>query len=216
LDPAGWGGTVMGWLRVATQMVALNLLWWLGLLLGLVLLGALPATGAVHELSRRSRRDPSMRLWRDFWALYRRLWRRAAAPGALLSAVVLLGAVDLVVLLRAPGAMAYLLVPVLVISVLAGLALCYATPLLTAGEGPVLVPAAALAVVSPLTSLAMALTAAGTAVLAWRWPLVGVLVGASLPLAAMTLLARERLLRTGALGVRQAGEARVVQEAQTS
>ncbi|QHO91679.1 hypothetical protein CWT12_10695 [Actinomyces sp. 432] len=86
IDLPGWGGTVMGWLRVATQLVTLNILWWLGLLAGLVVCGALPAGCAVHELSRRSRRDPSMHLWRDFWRIYRgpsgprRAWARRWSP----------------------------------------------------------------------------------------------------------------------------------------
>ncbi|MDU0348721.1 DUF624 domain-containing protein [Actinomyces sp. MRS3W] len=193
----------MGWLRVATQLVALNLLWWLGLLPGLVLFGVLPASCAVHELARRSRRDPSMHLWHDFWSIYRTVFRNAARPGAVLTGVMFIGAVDLAILSRAQGALIALIAPVTVICVMCLVTLCYAVVLLASPSKqepkPLLRRAAGAAVASPPTTLAVVVTVAGAACVAWCWPLLGVLVGVSLPLAAATLLTRERLRRIGAL-----------------
>ena len=203
IDLPGWGGTVMGWLRVATQLVALNILWWLGLLAGLVVCGALPAGCAVHELARRSRRDPSMHLWRDFWRIYRESFRPAAGVGAPLVTVTLLGGVDLGILSHARGALVALLIPVIVICIMCVVVACYAIPLLGAtddlGARETLRRAAGVAVASPLTTIGLVVTAAAAGAAAWCWPLLEVLVGVSLPLTAMTLLTRERLLRTGVL-----------------
>ncbi|WP_158247682.1 DUF624 domain-containing protein [Actinomyces qiguomingii] len=203
IDPPGWGGTVMGWLRVATQLAALNLLWWLGLFVGAVLCGALPAGCAVHELARRSRRDPSMHLWRDYWGIYRAAFRPAAGVGAPLVWVAIVGVADLFILSHARGMLIWLLVPVVVISVMAMVVACYAIPLLGAADGigtrETLRRAAAVAVASPATTIGMVATAAAAGIVTWCWPLWGVLFGVSLPLTAMTLLARERLLRAGVL-----------------
>ncbi|WP_237564154.1 hypothetical protein [Actinomyces sp. 432] len=130
-------------------------------------------------------------------------FRPAAGVGAPLVAAILLGAADLVILWYARGALVALLVPVIVICGMCVVVACYTIPLLGAARGlrprETLRRAAGVAVASPLTTTAMVVTATAAGAVAWCWPLLAVLVGVSLPLAAMTLLARERLLRTGVL-----------------
>jgi uncharacterized membrane protein YesL len=93
-DVPGWAGAVMRWLRVAVRVVAVNLLALLGTLLGLVLLGALPALGAASTvLAATAAGDPPESVWRAFWSAYRAGFRRLNRLGApLLVAVVLLAA----------------------------------------------------------------------------------------------------------------------------
>jgi uncharacterized membrane protein YesL len=106
-DVPGWAGAVMRWLRVVVRVVAVNLLALLGTLLGLVLLGALPALGAASTvLAATAAGDPPESVWRAFWSAYRtgfRRWNRLGAP--LLVAVVLLvaDALALPVLAEATG-----------------------------------------------------------------------------------------------------------------
>jgi uncharacterized membrane protein YesL len=93
-DVPGWAGAVMRWLRVVVRVVAVNLLALLGTLLGLVLLGALPALGAAGTvLAATAAGDPPESVWRAFWSAYRAGFRRLNRLGApLLVAVVLLAA----------------------------------------------------------------------------------------------------------------------------
>lgn len=93
-DVPGWAGAVMRWLRVVVRVVAVNLLVLLGTLLGLVLLGALPALGAASTvLAAIAAGDPPESVWRAFWSAYRAGFRRLNRLGApLLVAVVLLAA----------------------------------------------------------------------------------------------------------------------------
>lgn len=106
-DVPGWAGAVMRWLRVVVRVVAVNLLALLGTLLGLVLLGALPALGAASTvLAATAAGDPPESVWRAFWSAYRTGFRRLNRLGApLLVAVVLLvaDALALPVLAEATG-----------------------------------------------------------------------------------------------------------------
>jgi uncharacterized membrane protein YesL len=106
-DVPGWAGAVMRWLRVVARVVAVNLLALLGTLLGLVLLGALPALGAASTvLAATAAGDPPESVWRAFWSAYRTGFRRLNRLGApLLVAVVLLvaDALALPVLAEATG-----------------------------------------------------------------------------------------------------------------
>lgn len=202
LDFPGWEGTVMGWLRVGVQLVALNALWCLGVLAGGIVTGLLPATCAVHELSRLSRSDPSMHLWHDFWRSYRMAYRPALPAGSVLTLVVLIGGVDLLVLRRAAGVIVMTLAPIAILSILAAAVLCYCAPLVQSrhlGGARLLTAAAGLTIASPGTTLGVVLTGVVAAAAAVQWPLVGVLVGASAPVAASTMLTRVRLTTVHAL-----------------
>ncbi|GAB3794375.1 hypothetical protein GCM10028798_00870 [Humibacter antri] len=60
-----------------TWMAALNLAWFIGTMLGGVVLGAGPATAAAYTLTRRRMRGDGIRFVRDFWGVYRAQWRTA-------------------------------------------------------------------------------------------------------------------------------------------
>ena len=60
-----------------TWMAALNLAWFVGALLGGVVLGAGPATAAAHTLARGRMRGDGIRFVRDFWQEYRTQWASA-------------------------------------------------------------------------------------------------------------------------------------------
>ena len=60
-----------------TWMAALNLAWFVGTLLGGVVLGAGPATAAAHTLARRRMRGDGIRFVHDFWREYRTQWGTA-------------------------------------------------------------------------------------------------------------------------------------------
>ena len=83
----GWAGRVMVFLRVGTQLVAVNVLVVLGTLLGAVVLGTYPALAAGGGLlARLVSGSPSEHLWREFWSAYRAGFRRLNVLGAPLTA----------------------------------------------------------------------------------------------------------------------------------
>ena len=196
----GWAGRVMVFLRVGTQLVAVNILVVLGTLLGAVVLGAYPALAAGGGLlARLVSGNPSEHLWREFWSAYRAGFRRLNVLGAPLTAGFVLLALDASVLAAAsPGpTKAVLTVGVVVLTTYLVLALLTLVPVARRYAD---VPAArtwrfvAVApLVSPVTGLAVL---AVLVVLGVTFTYVTVLlplVGLSLPLLASGWLVDQRL-----------------------
>lgn len=79
----GWAGRAMGWLRALTNLILVNVLFMVGTLAGLVLLGFFPAAvAAQYVLSemRSGRRD--IAVVREYVLEYRAQFRRANIVGA--------------------------------------------------------------------------------------------------------------------------------------
>jgi len=94
-DVGGWAGTVMRWLRLAARLVAVNLLAVLGVLLGGVVLGVLPALAAAATvLGAVAAGEGPESVRRAFWSAYRSGFRRANRLGWPLLAVGALLAAD--------------------------------------------------------------------------------------------------------------------------
>ena len=71
IEVGGRFGRLYRYLDWPVRLVALNLLWLLGVLAGLVLFGLAPATAALYAVLRASVLGRSPRLWPDFWAAWR-------------------------------------------------------------------------------------------------------------------------------------------------
>lgn len=197
----GWAGRVMVVLRYGAQLVAVNLLWVLGTLGGLVLLGAFPATrAAARVLEALRRRTPSEHLLRDFWVGYRTDFWRTNLLGLPFWVLGVLAAVDLRVFRVAAAAgerfASVLLAPFLVVVLVAAVALAFLVAVgLRFRDG-----AAAtwrFVFVAPFLSLATSatilLTVGGFLVLSWQWPVLVLLVGFSGPVFLGSALAGRRL-----------------------
>lgn len=196
----GWAGRVMVFLRVGTQLVAVNALVVLGTLAGVVLLGAYPALSAGGGLlARLAAGAPSEHLWREFWSAYRAGFRRLNLLGAPFTVGFLLLALDASVLAAAsPGpTKAALTAGVVALTAYLLLALATLVPVARRYDD---VPAtrtwrfvAVAPLLSPVTSLAVL---AALLVLAVTFTYVTVLlplVGLSLPLLASGWLVDQRL-----------------------
>lgn len=198
----GWAGRVMVFLRVGTQLVAVNVLMVLGTLAGAVVLGAYPALAAGGGLlARLVAGSPSEHLWRDFWSAYRAGFRRLNVLGAPLTGGFVLLALDASVLASAtPGpTTAVLTVGVVVLTTYLVLALVTLVAVARRYDD---VPAArtwrfvAVApLVSPVTSLAVVAVLAVLAVTFTSITVLVPLVGLSLPLLASSRLVDQRLTR---------------------
>lgn len=119
LDPAGtpgWAGGVMGMLRLATQLVGINLLVIAGTLAGGIVLGLAPSASAARDLTARlGAGAPSSAVWSEFWAHWRSRFRRANAvvlPFWVAGGVLLL---DLLALQGATGGVRAALIVALVV-----------------------------------------------------------------------------------------------------
>ena len=87
----GWAGRVMGWLRGLTDLVLVNILFIVGTLTGLLVLGFFPAAAAAsHVLAgmRAGRKDTSV--VKEFVLEYRAQFWRANLVGVPFWAVALL------------------------------------------------------------------------------------------------------------------------------
>lgn len=194
----GWAGRVMVVLRFATQVVALNLLILVGTLAGGVLLGLFPALGSAGTLlARLAARDPSDRLWSDFWSGWRSGFGRLNRLGWPLWVVGVLLVADASVLAAADGPVAVALRAAL--ALLTAYLVVVGAFLLAAARrydetaartwrfvalAPLLAPATALGVVVTVASIALACVELTVLI-----PLIGV----ALPLAATGWLADHRL-----------------------
>lgn len=202
-DVGGWAGGVMRGLQVVAQVVGINLLILLGSLAGLVLVGTFPALRAGSGLlARLVRRDPSERLWREFWRDYRSCLGRDAVLGAPFWGIGAFLLADVTILHAARSSdvptatSAIMLGAVLALSAYALLVLVWFVPALRRyrhGFGAtwrlaLLGPALSL----PLT-LAMLVTLAAFAFVALSLPVVVPLMGVSLPLLLTGWLVDRRL-----------------------
>ncbi len=71
VEIGGRFGRLYGFLDWPARLAALNVLWLLGVLAGLVLFGLAPATAALYSVLRAYVLDRSPRLWHDYWAAWR-------------------------------------------------------------------------------------------------------------------------------------------------
>ena len=200
LAVGGWAGRVMVFLRVATQLVAVNLLVVLGTLAGGVVLGADPALAAGGMLhARLAGGAPSDHLWREFWGAYRAGFRRLNVLGAPLTAGFALLAVDAAVLGAASAGPAKAALTAGVVVLTAYLLVALAT-LVPVARRYGHVPAtrtwrfvAVAPLLSPLTSLAVLVAFAVLAVTFTYVTVLIPLVGVSVPLLASGWLVDQRL-----------------------
>jgi uncharacterized membrane protein YesL len=196
----GWAGRVMTVLRFVTQLVAINLLMLAGTVAGLVVAGFAPALHAGGLLlARLVDGDPSDHLWRDFWGAWTGAWRRTVLLGLPVVAAALVLLLDAQVLrvmdgpaaaaLRTGGVVVALWVLV-VTAYLPAVTRRYDEPWAPTWRFLVLSPA-----IGPLVAVAMLVTCAVVAVVLIYLPVLGPLLGLSVPVLATGLLADGRLDR---------------------
>lgn len=200
LAVGGWAGRVMVFLRVGTQLVAVNALVVLGTLAGGIVLGAYPALGAGGAaLARLAAGSPSEHLWQEFWAAYRAGFRRLNVLGAPLTGGFLLLALDASVLAAASAGPTRAALTVGVVALTGYLLVALATLVPVARRYPD-VPAArtwrfvAVApLLSPVTGLAVLVAFAVLAVTFTYVTVLLPLAGLSLPLLVSGWLVDQRL-----------------------
>ncbi|WP_460796288.1 YesL family protein [Microbacterium sp. GXF0217] len=202
-DALGWTGRVMQWLRVVTALVLVNVLFLLGALAGLVLLGLMPASVAAAAVLRRNDLllgTAEEGLFRSFWATYRAEFWRANRAGIPFWIVGILLAADLAVLPQLAGPVsAVLLVFTGALVLAAVVTFAAAVVLLSRYDGDGVAAVLRYALVLPPTSLAMS---AGVLVAIAAWvlivsivPVLLPLIGSSIPLAISVRLIDARLDR---------------------
>lgn len=193
-DVPGWSGRLMVWLRVAAQLVAIQLLMVAGTVAGLVVAGLGPALASGAALLRRIvEGDPSDALWRDFWGAYRADFRRAALVTAPFLAVVALAWYEALVLLAyGDGALEAVLTGASVALGLYALScLVFAPHVLRRyadGAGSALRFVALAPLLSPLTTLGCLVTTVATALIGLRYLPVMALAGLAIPVLLCGLL----------------------------
>lgn len=197
-ETPGWAGRAMTWLRYATLLVGVNLLIVLGALAGGVLLGLFPALGAGGEvLARMAAGEPPTTLWSTYWRAWRHGWRRLNLLGVPVWVVLVLLSLDASALRVLDGPAAAVLTGGLVVVGAYGLvALAFLFPAARRYDtpfGPTWRFVAAAPLVSPGTAVAVLVTLAAVALVVWTVPVLGPLVGASLPLIASGWMVDHRL-----------------------
>lgn len=201
MEELGWAGRVMIVLRYTTQLVVVNLLWILGTVGGLVVLGAFPATRSAARLFEAlRRRRPSESLLRDFWEGYRTDFWRTNLLGLPFWVLGALAVLDLQVFRAAADAgerfASVLLAPFGIVVVVSGVALGFLVATMLRFRDAV--PATwRFVLVAPFlslgTSLTIVLTVGAFLVLTWQWPILVPLLGFSAPIFLSTWLAGRRL-----------------------
>lgn len=201
--PLGWAGRLMQWLRFATRLVLVNVLFVAGALGGLVLFGLFPAAVAASTVLGRLRQgDGGDHVVRDFAKVYRsRFWYANRVGGIFWLAGVVLCLNVLTVLAPSGGVLsAPVRLVLLVLAAVAGLgtlaaaaaavALCsrYRDPLAGIWRTAFVLP-----LVSPLMSLSLLATLAAAGVIFSAMPVLLPLVGASVPLLLSGWLVGRRL-----------------------
>ncbi|MFV0633940.1 YesL family protein [Demequina sp.] len=193
-DVPGWSGRIMVWLRVATQLVGIQLLMLAGIVLGLVVAGVGPALASGGALlARVVDGDPTDHLWRDFWAGYRAQLPRAALVVAPALLVVGLAWYEMLVLQAygTSGLTAVLTGTTAAVGLYATAYLAYAPAVLRRYGDPPLRTARFLLVaplVSPLTALGCMVTAVAFTVIGLRFVPVLLLAGMSVPVLLTGIL----------------------------
>ncbi|GAA3818379.1 YesL family protein [Cellulomonas soli] len=194
----GWAGRAMTWLRYGTQLVGINVLIGLGTLAGGVVLGAFPALAAGGTLLARLATGQALpALWSPFWSQWRQGWRRHNVLGAPVWVVLVLLSLDASALQVLDGPAAAVLTGGLV--VIGGYALIALTFLFPAARRYDTTArrtwrfVAAAPLVSPGTATSVLVTLAAVALVVWTLPVLGPLLGVSLPLLASGWLVDHRL-----------------------
>lgn len=201
--PLGWAGRLMGWLRFATRLVLVNVLFVVGVLAGLVVLGVFPAAVAATSVLGRLRGGTAGdTLVRDFITAYRFQFWHANRVGSLfwIAAVVL--CLDFLALLG-PASTA---IPAAAHAVLLALSTVAALGTVAAAATAVALcsryrdkaartwrTAFVLPFVSPVMSLSLLVTLAAAAVVFSGMTVLVPLVGASVPLLLSGWLVGKRL-----------------------
>ncbi|MFJ6158547.1 YesL family protein [Pseudarthrobacter sp. NPDC092184] len=208
--PLGWAGRLMDWLRFSSRLVLVNLLFVIGSLAGLVVLGVFPAAvAATTVLGRLRNGSAGDSLVKDFVTAYRFQFLHANRVGSAfwIAGVVLV--LDFATLLGPAGTA----VPPAVHAVLLTL-----STLAAIGTAAAAVTAVALCsryrdsvaktwrtafmlpLVSPVMSLSLLLTLAAAAVVFSGMTVLVPLVGASVPLLISGWLVGRRLTGMEAAG----------------
>ncbi|WP_258804363.1 YesL family protein [Pseudarthrobacter sp. NS4] len=201
--PLGWAGRLMEWLRFATSLVLVNVLFIAGSLAGLVLLGIFPAAVAATTVLARLRAGETAHVVRDFVAVYRSRFRHANLVGSIFWLAGLLLGLNLLAAMVPSGTGASPVSAVLLLlSVLAGAAtllaaaaavtLCgrYRDSVLNTWKAAFLLP-----LVSPGMSVSLLGVLAALAVIFAAAPILLPLVGAAVPLLACGALVSRRAAR---------------------
>lgn len=198
----GWTGRVMQWLRVITTLVLVNVLFLLGALAGLVILGTMPAAVAAASVLRRNDLllgTAEDGVLRSFWATYRAEFWRANRAGIPFWIVGVLLAADFMVLPQLTGPISAALLVFTGALLLAAVVTFATTIALLSRYDDGAAAVLRYALVLPPTSLAMS---AGVlvAVVAWALtvsvlPVLLPLVGAAIPIAIVVRLIDVRLDR---------------------
>lgn len=207
LAGAGWTGRVMQILHVVTALIAVNLMFLAGTLLGLGILGVMPASVAAAAVLRRDdllAGTADDGLVRTFVATYRAEFVRANLTGIPFAIAGMLLAADAVLLpqLRGPAsAVLLVLTGALALAVVASGTV--AVVLLSRYQDPpraLLRYAVVLPLTFPTTAAAVLTVLAAWAVIGSIAPVVLPLVGAAVPLAAAVRLIGARLDRVERAG----------------
>lgn len=196
----GWAGRAMGWLRALTGLILVNLLFILGTLAGLVLLGFFPAAvAAQHVFSqmRSGRRDVAV--LQEYVHEYRAQFRRANMVGAPFWAVAALLFLDAAALSSglAAGPLGAVMTALLLAVGALGFLVMLCAITITAGRqesAPAIWRyALALPPASPGMSISLLLAMAALALAMGQWTVLIPLAGASLPLFAAGWVIDHRL-----------------------
>ncbi len=202
----GWTGRIMVWLRVAAQLVVIQLLMGLGTLAGLVLVGFGPSAVAGASLLRRVvDGDPSDSLWKEFWAIYRAQFRRAAAVTAPMLLVIGLAWYEVLLLLINAGGTwtAILTGAVMAIGAYGIACLMYAPHILrryTDPAWPTLRFTALSALLSPLTAIGCVVTTVAMIAIGVRFLPLLIVAGLSVPMLLTGILVDRWLDKIDARG----------------
>lgn len=202
LGGLGWTGRVMQILHVVTALIAVNVMFLLGTLLGLGVFGLMPASVAASAVLRRSdllAGDAEGGVVRTFWTRYRTEFARANLAGIPFGIASLLLAVDAVLLPRLEGPLSAALLVLTGALVAGALIVAITAVVLLSRYDDRPAPVLRFALLLPLTSAPMSL---GVLVVIAAWaaitavvPVLLPLVGVSIPLAIAVRLIDRRLDR---------------------
>lgn len=202
LGGLGWTGRVMQVLQVVTSLIAVNVMFLLGTLLGLGILGLMPAAVAASAVLRQGdllSGTAEGGVVRTFWIRYRAEFARANLAGIPFGIAGLLLAADAALLptLQGPLSAALLMLTGVVVIGTAIIAITAVVLLSRYDDRPV--PVLRFALLLPLTSVPMSLgvlvVIAAWAAIVGAFPVLLPLLGVSIPLAIAVRLIDRRLDR---------------------
>lgn len=204
-DGGGWSHVVMRWLGRVTQTVEISVLWLLGTVVGVLLLGWLPASVAACDvLHRIVVNEPSARPFGDFVESWRANFRRANLVGWPATVVLLVLALDIWILLGFRGAWAgVVLILTAALALWFVIAVGFLVNLLalpssrSASAWRLWRTALTMPLVSPGYVLVWLVCVASVAALVWVFPVTSVLLAPGLVALLTAWLTRRRLHGTG-------------------